>query len=249
MKIPKNKKNLSLIFLSILFFALVVIYLGVDKSTYAFQSDSQFGEYVLNPEWVEYSHLSFEEQARYEVIPEKFIYQYKKDNSSKISLFRAREEKYPEYYNLNDDGYSTPPDDQGSLGICWAFATASSIETYLLKNGISNRKNPIKISVRQLDYASVHKDYIIEGFNPYQMVERVYPGSAARFNTPFLLLSYGISPVTVDKFNDSIDDMEKKSINEVINLDNVEYNVDSYVNYGTISDYNSQDVRESWIMI
>ena len=73
MKIPKNKKNLSLIFLSILFFALVVIYLGVDKSTYAFQSDSQFGEYVLNPEWVEYSHLSFEEQARYEVIPEKFI--------------------------------------------------------------------------------------------------------------------------------------------------------------------------------
>ena len=56
MKIPKNKKNLSLIFLSILFFALVVIYLGVDKSTYAFQSDSQFGEYVLNPEWVEYSH-------------------------------------------------------------------------------------------------------------------------------------------------------------------------------------------------
>ena len=247
MKIPKNKKNLSLIFLSILFFALVVIYLGVDKSTYAFQSDSQFREYVLNPEWVEYSHLSFEEQARYEVIPEKFIYQYKKDNSSKISLFRAREEKYPEYYNLNDDGYSTPPDDQGSLGICWAFATASSIETYLLKNGISNSKNPIKISTRQLDYASVHKDYIIEGFNPYQMAERVYPGSAARFNTPFLLLSYGISPVTVDKFNDSIDDMEKKSINEVINLDNVEYNVDSYVNYGTISDYNSQDVRESWI--
>ena len=247
MKIPKNKKNLTLIFLSILFFALVVIYLGVDKTTYAFQSDSQFGEYVLNPEWVEYSHLSLEEQARYEVIPEKFIYQYQKDNSSKISLFSAREENYPEYYNLNDDGYSTPPDYQGSLGICWAFAAASSVETYLLKNGISNSKNPIKMSVRQLDYASVQKEYITEGFNPYQMAERIYPGSAARFNTAFLLMSSGISPVTTDKFTDSITDTGKKSIGEVIHLDNVEYVVDSYINYGEIGDYHSKEERESWI--
>ena len=241
-----NKKNLALLFLSTLFIILVVIYLGINKTTFALNDDKN-GDYILNPAWVEYSSLSSEEQSRYEVVPEKFIYPYQKDNSSKISLFRASDENYPEYYNLNDDGYSTPPDYQGSLGICWAFAAASSMETYLLKNGLSNIKNPIKFSTRQLDYASVHKDYITEEFNPYSIAGRNYPGSGARFNTAFLLMSSGISPVTTDKFADSLTDTGKKSISEVINLDNMEYTVDSYVNYGTLGDYNSQEERDSWI--
>ncbi len=241
-----NKKNLSLIFLNIIFILLVIIY-GVNQKTYAYQENNHSKEYVLNPEWVKYTALSSEEQKKYEVVPEKMIYQYKKDNESKISLFSANDETYPEYYNLNDDGYSTPPDYQGSLGICWAFSAASSMESYLLKNGISNIKNPIKFSVRQLDYASVQKEYITEGFNPYQMAERVYPGSGARPNTAFVLMSSGISPVTTEKFADSLSDTGKKKLNEVINLDNVEYTVDSYVNYGTIGDYNNEEERKSWI--
>lgn len=202
------------------FIILVVIYLGIDKATYAYEEDRR-GEYVLNPLWVEYTSLSSEEQAKYEVIPEKFIYPYQGDKTSKISLFSGEEDNYPASYNLNDYGYSTPPDYQGSLGICWAFAAASFMESYLLKNGVSQIQNPVKFSTRQLDYASVHKDYITEGFNPYYMVGRNYPGAGARFNTAFILMSSGISPVTTDKFHDSLNDTGEKSIEEVINLDNV----------------------------
>ena len=242
----KDKRRLLLLLFLIILGILVIIYFGVNKTTYAFQNNSNIGNYVLNPDWLEYTSLSEEKQKTYEVVPEKYIYQYKKEKSSKIKLFKASE-NYPEYYNLNDEGYSTPPDYQGSLGICWAFAAASTMETYLLKNGISNINNPIKFSTRQLDYASVHKDYITEGFNPYYMVGRNYPGSGARFNTAFILMSSGISPVTTDKFGDSITDTSKKSINETINLDNVEYVVDSYVNYGAIGDYTSSEERNSWI--
>ena len=244
--LEKSKKNLWLVFLSIFFIILVVIYLGMDKATYAYEEDRR-GEYVLNPLWVEYTSLSSEEQAKYEVIPEKFIYPYQRDKTSKISLFSSEEDNYPASYNLNDYGYSTPPDYQGSLGICWAFAAASSMESYLLKNGVSQIQNPVKFSTRQLDYASVHKDYITEGFNPYYMVGRNYPGAGARFNTAFILMSSGISPVTTDKFHDSLNDTGKKSIEEVINLDNVEYTVDRYVNYGVIGDYSSKEEREAWI--
>lgn len=245
-KIKNDRKRLGLVLFCGILICLLIIYLGVNKNTYAFQSDNVFGDYVLNPAWVEYTSLSEEEQALYEVVPEQFIYQYKKENSQ-INLLSREGANYPKYYNLNDDGYSTPPDNQGSLGICWAFATASSIETNLLKTGVSNIKNPIKFSVRQLDYVSLNKDYITEGFNPYYMFGRNYPGSGGKVNTGFVLASSGVAPVTTDKFGDSLTDVSKKSLNEVNNLDNVEYVVDSYVNYGSLYDYNTEEDRASWI--
>ena len=44
---------------------------------------------------------------------------------------------YPSYYNLNDYGLSTFPEAQGSLGLCWAFATNAQAESLLL---IQNNK-------------------------------------------------------------------------------------------------------------
>ena len=81
---------------------LVITYLGVNKQSYAFNKDANtMGDYILNPDWVEYMDLSEEEKATYEVIPEQFIYRYKKLGSPLISFFNLSG-GYPEYYNLND---------------------------------------------------------------------------------------------------------------------------------------------------
>lgn len=244
MKITRKKKEVT--FLVLILLTLFVSYIKMDNSTFAFDDENKRGDYVLNPAWVEFTSLPTEEQQKREIIPEKFVYNYKASNNKKIRLFSTKE-NYPEKYNLNDYGYSTYPDNQGTLSICWAYATASSVETNLLKRGFSNISNPIKISIRQFDYASIHSDYIKEKYNPYQMLGRVYPGSGGIPNTGFILMSSGISPVTSDKFFDSSSDISAKSLQEVFNLDNVQYTVDSYVNYGSLNDISTKEDREEWI--
>lgn len=243
----KSKKNKVLIALCLVFIVLVITYLGVSKQSYALSNEiNTMGDYILNPKWIEYMDLSEEEKATYEVIPEQFIYRYKKIDSPLINLF-SLDSSYPEYYNLNDEGYSNAPDDQSSLGICWAFAAMSSLESNMLKTGLSNISNPIKFSVRQLDYASVRKDYIEEGFNPYYVYGRTMPGSGGRISTAFTLMETGISPVTVDKYGSFDVDRTIKSLNQTFNLENVEYVVDSYVNYGSTGNYTTEEEREVWV--
>lgn len=243
----KNKKNKVLIALCLVSITLVIIYLGINKQSYAFNEETNdMGDYILNPKWVEYMDLSEEEKTTYEVIPERFIYRYKNIDSSLISLFNLSG-SYPEYYKLNDDGYSSEPDDQSSLGICWAFAAMSSLESNMLKTGLSNISNPIKFSVRQLDYASVRRDYVEEGFNPYYVYGRTMPGSGGRISTAFTLMETGISPVTTDKYGLFNVDRTIKSLNQTFNLNDVEYVVDSYVNYGTTGNYTTEEERNSWV--
>ena len=241
-----NQYHKFLIILFIFIIGVIFICLGIDKESYAFYDQSnERGNYILNPDWVEYMDLSEEEQARYEVIPEQFIYRYKSDER-KISLFSLKD-SYPEYYNLNDEGESTIPDNQSSLGICWAFAAMSSVETNLLKMGLSNINNPIKFSVRQLDYASVHRGYVQEEFNPYYVYGRTNPGSGGMISTAFTLMESGISPVTTDIYGEFDVDRTTKSLSQTFNLEDVEYVVDSYVNYGATGNYTTDEERESWV--
>lgn len=243
----KSKKNKVLIILCFILIVLVTIYLEVNKQSYALSNEANIiGDYILNPKWVEYINLSEEEKATYEVIPEQFIYRYRKIDRPLISLF-SLDSSYPEYYNLNDDGYSTFPDNQSSLGICWAFAAMSSLESNMLKTGLSNITNPIKFSVRQLDYASVRRDYVKEGFNPYYVYGRTMPGSGGRISTAFTLMETGISPVTTDKYGLFDVDRTIKSLNQTFNLEDVEYVVDSYVNYGSTGNYTTDEEREEWV--
>lgn len=242
----RNKKKQILILLFFIFTVVTFIFLGLDKKSYAFDYESNYmKDYVLNPAWVEYMELSNEEKSYYEIIPEKFIYRYKKVKSP-ISLFSLKS-SYPEYYNLNDYGYSTTPDDQSSLGICWAFAAMSSLESNMLKTGLSNITNPIKFSVRQLDYASVHSSYIEEKFNPYYVYGRTMPGSGGLISTAFTLMETGVSPVTTDHYETFNVDRTIKNLKQTFNLDDVEYVVDSYVNYGATGNYTTEEERESWV--
>ena len=243
MKTTKNKKIYLLIILIFLVFILFTTY--INKKSYALEDKYNYlGDYILNPEWVNYMDLSNKEKLKYNVIPEKFIVSSKLIN--KISLFSNRN-TYPEYYNLNDLGYSTKPRNQYGLGICWAFAAIASVESNMLINGMSNINNPIIFSERQLDYAGVHKNYIKEGYNPYAISTRTYPGSGAFPKTAFSLFGTGISPVTTEIFGWFNEDKDVKSMKEIFNLDNIEYVVDGYVNIGSLGDYSDEETRTNWI--
>ena len=244
-----NIKGLKffLVTLFIVLVGVVFVWLGVDDESYALESNLNYrGDYILNPEWVEYMDLSEEEKALYDVIPEKFIYRYKK-SSNKFKLFSFRSNNIPEYYNLNDYGLSTFPDNQGGLGICWAFASMSSVETNMLKTGLSDISDPVRFSVRQIDYVSVHHNYISEGLNPYYVYGRTTPGSGAIISTAFILMETGISPVTTDIYGEFNENTAIKTVGQTFNLDDVEYVIDSYVNYGSTGEYTTDSEREAWV--
>lgn len=220
-------------------------YLNITKRSYAVGDENYMGDYVLNPEWISYIELSSSEQEKYNVVPEMYL--VNKIKQEERSLFSFRRSLYPGYFNLNELGYVTQPRHQYSLGLCWAFAGIASVESNLLMNGLSLIDNPVMFSERQLDYAGAEGKYIKEGFNPYSLPSRLGLGTGGYSNSAFKLFSYGISPVTVDKFGYYNEFLDVKSMNEVFNLDNVEYVVDSYVNLGGISSYNNGEERSNWI--
>lgn len=235
----KFNQKIIIILIIIIIISIIII---INKS-FALEENNYKGDYILNHKWIEYMELSDEEKALYQIIPEKFIYQHKNEQ---ISLFRLRN-TYPSYYNLNDYGWSTYPEAQGSLGLCWAFAGLSSVETNMLKTGLTNINNYKNLSERQLDYVSVNSKHITEEFNPYSMAIRDYPGSGAYQNTAFVLMATGISPVTTEKFGEYNTIQEIKSLKEILNLNNIEYVVDEYINYGSIKEYSTDEERDSWV--
>lgn len=235
-----NKKLLILIIIIVLVLISIII---INKSFALEEINTYRGDYILNHDWIKYMELSNEEKTEYEIIPEKFIYQHKKNN---ISIFNLRN-NYPNYYNLNDYELSTFPESQGSLGLCWAFAGLSSVETNMLKTGFININNYKNLSERQLDYAGVSPNYITEEYNPYKITSRYYPGSGAYPNTAFVLMATGMSPVTTEKFGEYNTKQEIKSLKEIFNLNNIEYVIDEYVNYGSLQEYSTDEERNDWI--
>ena len=228
-----KKFNKKLFILLIITMVIIISIIIIINKSFALEEKNNYKvDYILNHDWVKYMYLSDEEKSSYEIIPEKFIYQHKK---SGISFFNLRN-NYPSYYNLNDYGWSTFPEAQGRLGLCWAFSSLSSVETNMLKTGLMNIGNYKNLSERQLDYVGVNSNYITEGYNPYKVAIRDYPGSGAFPNTAFVLMATGISPVTTEKFGEYNTDQDIKSLKEIFNLNNIEYVVDEYINYGSIKD-------------
>ncbi len=98
----------------------------------------------INPEWIKYIKLSYEEKIKYEAIPEKYIYVYNEDNISNIKKYNSKskilKKALPTYYNLdnleNKRYVNSSSKDQKSLGLCWAFAAIGSVESNVLHNGI-----------------------------------------------------------------------------------------------------------------
>ena len=85
----------------------------------------------LTPEYIEYQKLTEEEKQELEVIPRK----EKVDEKELDNIIEEQKEiEIPSYFNLKDK-ISLKVENQESYGICWAFASLKTLETYLQLHG------------------------------------------------------------------------------------------------------------------
>lgn len=97
----------------------------------------------INPEWEKYMKLSAEEKATYGAIPPEYIYEYDREKRlKKFSEFNFGDTVIPGRYSLMDlDGkryVNSIQRNQGSLGLCVAFAVYGSVESNFFIKGIEN---------------------------------------------------------------------------------------------------------------
>ena len=207
---------------------------------------------TLNPEWVEYKNATPEEKLKYNRIPDVYL-----EDEDVVDLQTSYDQinnvygasVSDAYYNLKDNNLTLPTRNQGSSGLCWAFASLSSVEGAMLKSGLQTYSNPIRMSPRQLDYASTVAANIAEGVSPYASSYRTslfYSG--AYTTTPYELMEAGVSPVVEDgslwAWNSNTN---KRSLNETINVNNVDYYVTGYARYGSVSASTSRTGTDSWV--
>ena len=113
----------------------------------------------------EYLKLSDEEKAKLNVIPEKYKYtveEYLKDKENEISFFNNVE--IPSYFNLRDE-INIKVENQGSYGLCWAFASNNAVETYIALN-----ENKI------YDLSEMHPNYLTS----FELYNSIGKGSPVR---------------------------------------------------------------------
>jgi len=187
-------------------------------------------------EYKEYLKLSDEEKSKINVIPRKYnvsfesLYENMSRESETSALYGlARESNIvsdsitlPAKYNLRDY-INIPPKDQGSEGLCWAFASIRCLETNLaLQKNIKR-----DFSERHLDYLTTQdfgKKAKIMGINLSAATREEY-GSGGNFGYFTAYAKDGYGPVVE----------EKCKYNEIINLNdnkNDDEEVDNLLNLG-----------------
>jgi len=191
-------------------------------------------EAVVNQKWLEYESATDAEKKTYELIPEKYIYESTEPEKI-ISSFAS-------YYNLKDHNLISPLENQGSLGICWAFSANLSLESAL------RRQDPNfngTFSERQLDYATSING-ILEGFNPFMPYTRTLT-TGAYHRTAFEAFLAGYSPVKTTDFNVQYLDTSKKPLTQIFPNDKMTYSVQEYVEYPSIAVNANAEIREAWV--
>lgn len=210
----------------------------------------------LNPKYVEYlsyinnSNKEIEinkDVIKYDVIPEETIVDYIYTTNATLDS-----EEIPSSFNLNNvngKDYVTSIKNQMSSGLCWAFATNSQVESYLLlKNNLSYDENTSKrFSERQLDYATS-----INGILEYDNVKygsRLLFHGGGNFYHATDLMKDGLGLVD-DSFKKFINnDYSKMELNEVYNYKNSEYEVNNtfYVPDLDLTNPDNTSSKESYL--
>ncbi len=107
------------------------------------------GEEYLNPNFIEYLDNDNKDKEEFGLVPSVTAYTPKLSGakSSYPSSFDLR--------NVNGKNFVTPNKNQGNEGLCWAYATASVLETHdLMVKNKSYDSSAILFSEKQFDYAN-----------------------------------------------------------------------------------------------
>lgn len=186
------------------------------------EKNKKENEPYLNPAYAEYLSYDDEEKSSFGSIPISLITDYyETESNSSDSL--------PSSYDLRDvDGknYVTPVRNQGNLGICWAFASAGSAESYLLKkNDESYDASSLLISERQIDYGT-SVDGLKDYDNKYVNFIRRNLGSGGNIFVASILMASGVSVFNYNDFKDYDDtDLQAMEAFDVINYKKSQYEV------------------------
>ena len=202
------------------------------------EKNKKKGEPYLNPKYAVYLSLNEEEKNETSLIPNVYVIDFSPSDNYK-------ESKYPETYNIssiNNESYITPMKNQGSLGLCWSFATIEQAESYLmLKNKTPYNSSSEIFSVRQMDYATSNngiKNY--ENENGYRALT-----SGGNFYMSSMIISNGLS-LTPDTYMPYNSDESKKDLIDVLNYSNSKYELNSTIMMPYISDKATSQDKEAF---
>ena len=129
-------------------------------------------------EYLRYINLTDEEKSKVEVIPRKFKTSLDKMYSNKVQAISAYS-IIPSQFDLRNQ-ISIGVENQEELGICYAYATLSSVETNLsLKNNITKDFSEIHASVLSNqghagDFSYIVSDYFDLGYGPVEETLNTY---------------------------------------------------------------------------
>ena len=145
---------------------------------YLTEKNKEGNEVYLNPSYIEY--LDSSDKDSYNIIPSVTAY---------VPKLMAINDTFPSSFDLRDvDGknYVTPIKDQGNEGLCWAYATASLLETHdLITKDKSYDSTAVLFSEKQMDYA-LSSNGIIGGNHIFDADRKLTEG-AALLDTSILL--------------------------------------------------------------
>ena len=193
----------------------------------------------INPAWEEYMQLSDEEKANIETIPEMYIYSYVPTDN-----IYGNYNELPSKYNSVDE-YPTTLYDQGNEGLCWAYATATLIESNLKRT----RNIDEQISINQIDYITASSRLYINEYNPYSLNRNIGEGIAVSDEPTYMngLFMSGMIPVKNNRFN--ITANKNINLSDVANTDNLDYTITetvSFPKYENTAEY--RNMMKSYIM-
>lgn len=97
-------------------------------SVYTFSQDI---EAPVNPEFIKWHQKKLNGETSSGDIP-----YYVLPNFNGLIKKASSPKSFDQIYDLRTTGYLTPVKNQGSCGVCWTFAAAGTIESYMLKNGM-----------------------------------------------------------------------------------------------------------------
>jgi len=113
---------------------------------YLTEKNFKDNEAYLNPSYIEY--LDSNDKDSYNLIPSVTAY------APKITAVNDNLPSSFDLRNVNGKNYVTPNKNQGTEGLCWAYATASLLETHdLIVKDKSYDSTAVLFSEKQMDYA------------------------------------------------------------------------------------------------